>query len=193
MISGPKYAIDKWLAVLGVCISAILAQTTFAQQSPGFQSFEEFQRSRDKSPGIQVRASTIPGEVHSGGFFKLRVTVIIDPGGHIYSIEEQIPEESLATQLRLDRNAFLPQAEWSESAPRIAVDGVFQKAVKIHENTVEFHREFKVLEEIRAGIYLIAGALVYRFCDDKTCSLAKELAFQTSVLITESQRVDAGP
>ena len=187
MISGPKYAIDRCLAVLGICISAVLAQTAFAQQSPGFQSFEDFQRSRDKSLGIHIMASTIPDEVHSGGFFKLRVTVIIDPGGHIYSIEEQISEESLATQLRLDRNAFPPQGEWSESAPRIAVDGVFQKAVKIHENAVEFNREFKVPEEIKTGAYLIAGSLVYRFCDDKTCSLPRELVFQTSVLIAESK------
>ncbi len=165
------------LAGLVVLISASLifpASSTFA-----FQSFEEFSRSRKAISHIDVTPSTDPVEAKPGANFDLHLRMKLSEGWHIYSLESQGKDETLATQIRFNENVFEVKGHWIEPEPVITLDGAIDKVVKVHQDAVRFSRNLKVPSHLKPGTYSISGAIEFRACDNKICSLPKKAGFQT--------------
>ena len=114
-----------------------------------------------------------------GEDFDLHLSVKLSQGWHIYSLESQDRGEALATQIRLNENVFQAKGQWLEPKPTITLDGALNKVVKIHEDAVRFNRNLRVPGHIKPGIYSISGNIEFRACDNKICSLPKEVGFQT--------------
>lgn len=160
----------------GLIVAALIfpAASTFA-----FQSFEEFSRSKNNISSIDVTPSTDPVEAKPGEDFNLHLWVKLSEGWHIYSLKSQGKDETLATQIRFNQNVFLPIGHWLEPQPVITLDGALDKVVKVHQDAVQFRRNLRVPRHLKPGPYSISGTIEFRACDNKICSLPREVDFQT--------------
>ncbi len=163
---------------------AIVLQIASASCVFAFQSFEEFTRSRNKLYNVEVKAIAEPVQAQPGDVLHLYLLVEISPGWHIYSLEEQGGDASLATRFRFDENPFQQGRPWQEPEPIITMDGALNRVVKIHKDAVQFSQEQFVPENLTPGNYSISGKIVFRACDNRICSLPRETDFKTHVRIT---------
>ncbi len=177
----PKPRIRPFLQLgfLVIFIQFILTPGVFA-----FQSFEEFTQSKNKLYNVEVTAIAEPVQANSGEAFTVHLLVELSPGWHIYSLEEQGDDASLATRIYFEENPFQQGNPWKEPEPIITMDGALNKVVKIHKNAVQFSQEQWVPESLIPGNYSISGKIAFRACDNRICSLPRETNFQTHVQIT---------
>ena len=92
--------------------------------------------------------------------------------------------ESLATQIRFEENVFQPEGEWMEPKPIITLDEALDQVVKVHEDSVRFHRNLIVPGDLKPGTFTISGKIEFRACDNKICSLPREVDFQTQLRVS---------
>ena len=59
---------------------------------------------------------------YPGDYFKLYLSVQIEEGWHIYSLQPMDGNELLATQIMLDDNSFESQKRWQESSIHLIQD-----------------------------------------------------------------------
>lgn len=163
---------------------AIALHVTLAPAVSAFQSFEEFTRSKNKLYNIEAKAIAEPVQARRGESFVLHLWVDVSPGWHIYSLEEQGDDATLATKIYFKENRFQGDQPWKEPEPTIALDGALDKVVKIHRNSVQFIQKQQIPESLTPGTYSISGKIVFRACDNRICSLPRETAFQTQVQVT---------
>lgn len=149
-----------------------------------FQSFEEFSSSRNKISPVKVTALTDPSGAAPGKVFDLHLLVDVSEGWHIYALEAQSQGESLATQIHFEENTFQGTGEWMEPKPAIILDGALDKVVKVHRDSVRFRRNLTVPGDLKPGTYTISGTVEFRACDNKICSLPREIAFQTTMQVS---------
>jgi DsbC/DsbD-like thiol-disulfide interchange protein len=166
-------------SVLYLLIGLIVAALIFRASSIfAFQSFEEFSRSRNNISSIDVTPSADPVEAKPGENFDLHLWVKLSQGWHIYSLEPQGKDESLATQIRFNENVFQTKNHWTEPEPIITLDGALDKVVKVHKDAVRFSRNLRVPSHLKPGTYSISGRIEFRACDNKICSLPREVGFK---------------
>ena len=149
-----------------------------------FQSFEDFSRSRNYIGKVNVMALTDPVLVKPGQSFNLHLSVTLSRGWHIYSLEAQSKDDSLATQIRFEENVFHPEGEWVEPKPIITLDEALDKVVKVHKDSVWFKRSLIVPDELIPGKFTISGNIEFRSCDNKICSLPRKVDFQTQLRVS---------
>jgi hypothetical protein len=114
----------------------------------------------------------------------LYLSVQIEEGWHIYSLQPLDGSELLATQITLSEEDRLESAgDWQESATRLIQDDAQAKRVKAHTRIAEFHKDFQVPKNFSLGNYSINGKLVYRACDNKLCTLPQSLTFVSRIYI----------
>jgi DsbC/DsbD-like thiol-disulfide interchange protein len=168
-----------------LCLLAVIVAFLFfsAASTFAFQSFEEFSRSKNNLSRINVTASTDPVEAKPGENFVMYLSVVLSEGWHIYSLEPQGKDESLATQIRFKENVFEMEGRWVEPEPIITLDGALDKVVKVHQKAVRFSRKLRVPSYLKPGMYSVSGDIEFRACDNKLCSLPKEIGFQTQLRI----------
>jgi hypothetical protein len=146
-----------------------------------FNDLKEFQSSKTKRPTLQVSATTIPEAIKPSERFTLHIQVILQPGSHIYSLEENFSEEQLATQIRFENSNLHPLSAWAETPPKLSLDPVLKKTVKIHESLAQFSRNYKTVAPFNSPIGEVYGKLIYRICDNKTCSLPLNSQFKVGL------------
>ncbi len=149
-----------------------------------FQSFEDFSRSRNDIGNVNVMALTDPILVKSGQAFDLHLLVKLSEGWHIYSLKAQNKGESLATQIHFEENVFQLEGEWMEPKPIITLDEALDEVVKVHEDSVRFHRNLIVPGDLKPGMFTISGKIEFRACDNKICSLPRKVDFQTQLRVS---------
>ena len=149
-----------------------------------FQSLEEFSRPRNKISPVNVTALAEPLEAVPGKAFDLYLLVTLSEGWHIYSLNAQSQGESLATEIHFDENVFQARGKWMEPRPTIALDEALDKVVKVHTDSVRFRRNLRVPDDLSPGEYTISGRIEYRACDNKICSLPREVDFKTRFLVS---------
>ncbi len=149
-----------------------------------FQSFEEFSRSKNQNGNVTVTALTDPIGVAPGEAFDLHLLVKLSEGWHIYALEAQSQNETLATQIRYEENAFQPKGKWVEPKPVIALDGALDKVVKVHRGSPQFRQNLIVPGDLKPGMYTISGNIEFRACDNKICSLPRKVGFQTQLRVS---------
>ena len=166
-------------------LSALIVAALFFPKFPAsaFQSFEDFSRSKNIGSLLEVTTLTDPGRVQPGQDFDLHLDVRLREGWHIYSLQFQGNDETLATRIHFNENVFSAQGDWMEPQPAITLDGALNKVVKIHEDAVRFSRTLKVPNQFPSGTYPVSGSIEFRACDNKICSLPKEVGFQTRLQV----------
>lgn len=162
----------------------IIGFPKFVQSQPFEKSLPILNEFGIKSPKKLVTVSAIsqPEAVSPGNDFRIHVRVLISPGSHIYSLNESY-DENLATRLDLESAPFESEEPWEESPPKIMLDEVFQKMVKTHESIAQFTKKFSVPSSFKSGDFSFTGALIFRLCDNHTCSMPQEEVFKTSVKV----------
>jgi hypothetical protein len=160
--------------ILAGLIPPVLA---FAERSP-FSS-----PSVSSGPGIKLNMMMDRNSTYLGESFNLYMSVQIEEGWHIYSLQPMDGNELLATQIVTYDNIFESQKYWQESRTRLIQDDAQQKLVKGHINTAEFYNSFRVPENTRSGNYSIKGKLLYQACDNNLCTLPQSLPFDSQIRV----------
>ena len=138
-------------------------------------------------PRIKIDTMTDRDPVYPGDGFKLYLSVQIEEGWHIYSLQPLDGNELLATQIILEDNVFESAGDWQESSPSLIQDDAQAKRVKAHTHIAEFHKNFHVPENFNPGSYRINGKLHYRACDNKLCTLPQKLPFVSQIHVGATQ------
>jgi hypothetical protein len=160
-------------------LSAVLGATP----GEGFESFEKFEKSKKQSLELRLEAMPDKDQVRPGDTFWLYVVGILEKGWHLYSLEKQLEDETIATRIELGNTAFKSQGDWQETPPELVRDEVLEKVMKTHSGRVEFTRLFSVPESLAPGVYLISGMLHFRTCDNRICTLPRQMPFRTRVIV----------
>ena len=132
-------------------------------------------------PRIKLDTMADRDPVYPGDGFKLYLSVQIEEGWHIYSLQPLDGNELLATQIFLEDNVFESSGDWQESSPSLIQDDAQAKRVKAHTYIAEFHKNFHIPENFNPGSYRINGKLHYRACDNKLCTLPQNLPFVSRI------------
>ena len=82
----------------------------------------------------------------------------------------------------------MPQGPWKEPMPIIGWDGALGRVIKMHEQTVEFSRLFRIGKSIDPDFYDIQGSVVFRACNNKVCNLPEERSFKTKIQVLGANR-----
>lgn len=135
------------------------------------------------SPRLQLSTLADRELVYPGDQFKLYLSVQIEAGWHIYSLQPLEGNEMLATQINIEDNVFSNSGQWEESSASLIQDDAQAKMVKGHTVTAEFQNNFYVPEGINPGKYFIKGKLLYRACDNKLCTLPQSLPFISRIQV----------
>lgn len=169
------------LAGLSFLLCLCLPQYLPAEDIPVISFQEKFFQSRNETIGVEVVAVADPDLVKPGKKFHLRLRVTIPEGWHIYSLKLEGEDAALATAIRFEENIFPLVGKWEETEPRIEMDGVLQKVIKSHSRYAEFNIQQKVPAKTKPGVYPLSGKVVYHACDNKVCTLPKELPFKAQI------------
>ncbi|NIS85610.1 MAG: hypothetical protein GWN88_11070, partial [Nitrospinaceae bacterium] len=101
-----------------------------------FDGFKKVPKSKPAVIHIRLEATAEKEIVRPGETFLIFVVVYLDEGWHMYSLEKQTEDETVATRILLDPPAFPPASEWRESKPVLARDEVLSKILKTHSGRV---------------------------------------------------------
>ena len=136
-------------------------------------------------PRVKISVLVDRDFAYPGGYFKLYLSVQIEEGWHIYSLQPMEGNELLATQIKLEDDVFANQKNWQESPTHLIQDDAQQKMVKGHINTAEFNKSFHVPQSFDPGDYLIKGEVIYKACDNSLCTLPQSLPFSSRVHVKQ--------
>jgi hypothetical protein len=134
-------------------------------------------------PRLKLSALTDRELVYPGDHFNLHLSVQIEEGWHIYSLQPLDGNEMLATQINIEENVFSSAGHWKESSASLIQDDAQAKLVKGHIFTVEFQNKFNVPEDVNPGTFRIKGNFLYRACDNKLCTLPQNLSFASRIQV----------
>ena len=143
-----------------------------------------FDRLQPALPQIKINVLTSKSMVFPGEEFKFYMSVLIEEGWHIYSLLPLKGSELLATKILIDKNVFQEKEGWREPESVLIQDGAVGKMVKGHKGNVEFSRTYIVPVDVDIGKYPLNGRLVYRACDNQTCTLPQEFLFNTVLQVS---------
>jgi DsbC/DsbD-like thiol-disulfide interchange protein len=158
-------------------ILAIVPVSVFAEPFP-------FPTSNIPSgPSVKLNIMIDRDWARSGDRFKLYISVQIEEGWHIYSLQPMDGNELLATQIMLKDNSFESQMHWQESPTGLIQDNAQEKLVKGHVKTAEFYNSFRVPKNIRPGNHSIKGKLLYKACNNRLCTLPQSIFFASQIYV----------
>jgi len=151
----------------------------------GFDSYQKFEKSKKLHRPLQLEAMPDKGKVRPGETFWLHLVTSLEEGWHMYSMEKQSDDETVATRIELEALVFDPGGDWKEMQPKLVRDDVMEKIMKIHTGRVEFTHLFSVPKGLKPGTYPLSGTLHFRTCDNRVCTLPQEVMFKTRVIVIE--------
>ena len=156
------FFISPFFAGLGLLCACLVS----GSQGYGFDSYQEFEKSKKQHRPLQLTAMPDKGQVRPGETFWLHLVTSLDEGWHMYSLEKQTDDETVATRIELEALVFDPQGHWQEMPPKLVRDGVMEKIMKTHTGRVEFTHLFSVPKGLKPGTYPLSGTLHFRTCDN---------------------------
>jgi len=164
---------------LGLLSTSLLAGSS----GYAFETYQKFETSKKQNRPLQLEAMPDKEKVQPGKTFWLYVVALMNEGWHMYSLEKQSEDETVATRIELEALMFDPQGNWQETPPKLVRDDVMGKMMKAHSGHVEFSRLFSVPQGLKPGVYPLAGTLHFRSCDNRICTLPQAMKFQTRVIV----------
>lgn len=153
--------------------------------SPGyaFDSYQKFEKFKKQHRPLHLQAMPDKDKVHPGETFWLHLVTFLEEGWHMYSLEKQSDDETVATRIDMEALVFDPQGHWHEMPPKLVRDDVMEKIMKTHSGRVEFTHLFSVPKGLKSGEYSLSGFLHFRTCNNRICTLPQTMKFQTRVIV----------
>ncbi|MBT3515784.1 MAG: hypothetical protein HN474_10790 [Nitrospina sp.] len=136
------------------------------------------------NPSVKLNMTVDRYLAYPGDHFKLYLSVQIEEGWHIYSLQPMDGNELLATQIMLEDNSFESQKHWQESPIHLIQDEAQEKLVKGHVLTAEFYNSFRVPINLTSGNHYIKGKLLYKACNNSLCTLPQSLSFASHIHVS---------
>ena len=161
-----------------LCVCLIVGSSGHA-----FDTYQKFEESKKQNLPLQLEAMSDKEKVLPGETFWLHLVAFLDEDWHMYSIEKQSEDETVATRIDLKAPAFIPQGDWQETPPKLVRDDVMEKVMKTHSGRAEFTHLFSVPTGLKPGVYPLSGTLHFRSCDNRICALPQAVKFQTRVIV----------
>ena len=148
--------------------------------------FGSLKRSDLFLPSIKINVLTNKNFVSQGEKFKFHLSILIDKGWHIYSLRPFQGSESLVTQILMDKNNFQDQSDWEGPDPVLIEDGALEKIVKGYRGHIEFSKTYLVPISVTPHMHSLSGNIVFRACDNQTCTLPRKFPFHTKIKVVEN-------
>ena len=161
-----------------IFILAIFPVSVFAKPFP-FSKSNIF-----SNPSVKLNMTLDRDSAYPGDHFKLYLSVQIEEGWHIYSLQPMDGNELLATEIMLEDNSFESQKNWQESPIHLIQDKAQEKLVKGHVETAEFYNSFRVPINLTSGNHSIKGKLLYKACNNSLCTLPQSLSFESHIHVS---------
>jgi hypothetical protein len=175
---------NKWASLF---LLFIMLTTPTVEAIPLVEKFK-----KDLDPGLihfRVKAIVTPKNIKLGDRFVLYLKIELSEGWHIYSLHAKETEEpSMATQIILNSDIFIPLGFWEEPTPVMAWDGALERVVKTHQQVVEFGRSYSSIDSLVTGSYPVMGDIIFRACNNKVCNLPKKISFETKIDILNDKK-----
>ncbi len=130
---------------------------------------------------LVVKAEAVPSACPPGSVVTVKVTVALEEGWHIYSMDTE--GGPTAARLKLFSGEGYTVLQGVEAPPpRRIMDEGFGIEVGIHEGTVSFHQEVKI-DPGAAGKVTILGEFYAQGCSDTTCLTPGEHPFEAALFV----------
>jgi len=123
--------------------------------------------------------------VFQGEKFKLHLSVLVEEGWHIYSLQSFHGSESLATKILMDKNSFQGQSDWKGPDPILIKDGALDQIVKGYKGRIEFSKTYLAPINISPKVYSLTGNLEFRACNNRICTLPRKFPFHSQIAVSE--------
>jgi len=106
--------------------------------------------------------------VAAGGRFDVTVSGSIDPGWHVYALDE--PEDGpVATVVGLSEGDPANLLRVTEGTPKMVSDPIFQQSTGLFENTVDFTLHLQLATGLSAGTHPLHVLIRFQSCDNHVC------------------------
>ena len=163
----------------------IILLVLFLSSPPLFAKspFDQLENSKLLYPPIKVSAVTNKSSVFPGEEFKFHLSIFVEEGWHIYSLQPFQGSEPLATQILMEKNNFQSQGDWKGTDPVLIKDGALGKIVKGYKGHIEFSKTYLVPINIAPQVYSLAGKIVFRACNNQICTLPRKFPFQKQITV----------
>ena len=156
-------------------LNLLLAIPSFAQSNP-----------------INWSAKLEPGTVKQGAKAKLVVTAKLDPGWHLYSLNQGPPPR--ATKIALDEGSeFLPDGAVSAPPAKKAFDPNFQIDTETYEGSVSFSIPIKAKPDAVVGATKASAKVTFQVCNDTTCLRPTTKSFDAEGTIVAGAALNSSP
>ena len=175
--------LNRWASIL--LLFVIIFAAAIVEATP---SFQKFKNDSDSSVHFKLKVIVDPESIKPKGRFALYVNLELSAGWHIYSLYAKGDKgQSLATEIPLDSDIFIPNGSWEEPTPAIVWDGALERVVKTHKQVVEFRRWYHAIESLDSGSYKIKGSIVFRACNNKVCDLPRRLFYEAQIKVSNGE------
>ncbi|AXC11573.1 Cytochrome c-type biogenesis protein DsbD, protein-disulfide reductase [Acidisarcina polymorpha] len=120
-------------------------------------------------PVVQWQIKAAPAKpVKAGAKFTVSITGHIDPGWHLYALEEP-PGGPVATEVALTDGDPADLLRVEEAKPHVLPDPVFQKPTKFFEGSAGFTLYLQAARETAPGPGTLRVLVRYQSCNDRVC------------------------
>ena len=141
---------------------------------------------------ISWSAKLEPGTVKQGAKAKLVVTAKLDPGWHLYSLNQGPPPR--ATKVALEEGGeFLPDGNVSAPPAKKAFDPNFQIETETYEGGVSFSIPIKAKPDAVVGATKASAKVTFQVCNDTTCLRPTTKNFEADVTIIAAVATNTSP
>ncbi len=139
---------------LACCLTAALVRPVFSQRVP--------------APVRWSAGSTMPVLVHAGTMFTVDIHAAIDPGWHLYALQE--PNGGpMPTEIALSKGDRVELLRVGQSHPRDSIDTQFQLRTMYFEQAAKFTLHMRA-EPVKDTFDTTLHALIrYQACNDRQC------------------------
>ena len=141
---------------------------------------------------ISWSAKLEPATVKQGAKAKLIVTAKLDPGWHLYSLNQGPPPR--ATKVALDEGGdFLPDGAVSAPPAKKAFDPNFQIETETYEGSVAFSIPLKAKPDAVVGATKASAKVTFQVCNDTTCLRPTTKVFDAEAAIIAAVATATSP
>lgn len=109
-----------------------------------------------------------PGSLKPGQSAKLLLTIKLDPGWHVYALNQPKPPRALKISID-DSPIFSQDGEPQQPTPKVAYDPNFQIDTSSFEGTATFTLPIKVAADAPGGIQKVVAKVSFQLCDAERC------------------------
>lgn len=119
-------------------------------------------------PIVQWHVKAAPKAVRAGARFDVTITGDLDPGWHLYALEE--PEDGpIATEIALTEGDPVDLIRVEEDEPKMVPDPLFKKPTGYFDHAANFTLHLQADKNAKTGSNQLRVLIRYQSCNDHVC------------------------